>query len=83
MTQATSARPSAITPARAAKALDRAVDVLQLFSVLAALLGVLTGGQLVVDDNTAGWAVIAGALLAGAVGYLLACWARAWQTDQS
>lgn len=69
---------SEITPERAAKSLDRAVDALQLFGLLAAVLIVMTGGQLIIDDVTAGWAVAAGGVMAGAVCYLMACWARAW-----
>ena len=79
---------SEITPERADRALDRAVDFTQFLAWLTTIVGVLSGAQLVIDGGDgparwAGWAVGAGALLAGTVAFLLACWARAWMLRRS
>lgn len=74
---------SEMTPERAGKALDRSVDAAQLIGILTAIVGALTGGQLVVDDVTAGWAVIVGGLAVGVVCFLLGCWARVWLLAQT
>lgn len=74
-----------LTPERAERSLDRAVDIAQFFGLVAAFVIVLSGVGLFADavgddagSGAAGLVVIAAGVVVGAVAWLLACWARAW-----
>lgn len=67
-----------ITPERADKVLDRAVDVTQLVSILGGVLALLAGLQAVLDEDWVGGSTGIGAAILAALAFTVASWARAW-----
>jgi hypothetical protein len=68
-----------MTPERADRALERAVDLMQLIAILGALFGVGGAVELIGDGEMVGWSVAAGVLILAVLGNVVACWARAWR----